>query len=94
MPRKTAQAKLREAKRELAELHKIMSVQAEARRSDDEAHARETARLRQQLADNSDRLLPQKQLMLKELAYLVNATSRAVRTTMWSIAPMERRGGR
>ena len=45
-----------------------------------------------ELDDKTDKLIPQKQLLLKELAFLVNATSRAVRTTMWSMAPEKRRG--
>lgn len=44
------------------------------------------------LNDKEDKLLPAKQALLKELSFLVNATSRAVRTTMWSLAPEKRRG--
>lgn len=44
-------------------------------------------RLQQQVNDKEDKLLPQKQQILKELAYLTNATARAVRTTMWSLTP-------
>jgi uncharacterized membrane-anchored protein YhcB (DUF1043 family) len=57
-----------------------------------ERHAQELAQLRAQLADKSDQLLPAKHALLKELSYLVNATSKAVRTTMWSLAPEKRRG--
>lgn len=45
-----------------------------------------------QLNDKEDRLLPQKQQLLKELSFLVNATSRAVRTTMWSMKPPSKLG--
>ena len=48
------------------------------------------ATLEREAQDKADKLLPQKQAMLRELATLVHATSRAVRTTMWSIAPHAR----
>jgi hypothetical protein len=54
-------------------------------------NAKEAA-LKAALEDKSDKLIPQKQELLKQLAFLTNSTSRAIRTTMWAIAPSERRG--
>ena len=52
----------------------------------------EAAYLKTQLDSKEDKLIPQKQELLKQLAYLTNSTSRAIRTTMWAIAPEKRRG--
>lgn len=50
------------------------------------------AEIEKQLADKTNHLLPQQQMILKELSYLVNATSKAVRTTMWALKPPTKHG--
>lgn len=88
----SVEAQLKKAKADLRKLKKVMEAQQAARKMSEDILRRDAQNLKAALDDKSDRLLPQKQVLLKELAYLVNATSRAVRTTMWSLAPVERRG--
>ena len=95
----TIEMRLKVAKRQLRELKKhVKAVEeqrrvAEARQKAGEEYFRGLLNKKEaELSDKSDHALPQKQALLKELAYLVQATSRAVRTTMWSMAPEKRRG--
>ena len=85
---------LKKAKSELRLLKKRLKMVEGAKNAGEKYWGARLASKEAELADKSDRLLPQKQMLLKELSYLVNATSRAVRTTMWSLAPESRRGGR
>jgi hypothetical protein len=88
----TPAAKLRALREELKQREVEVRKLRELREFDKQYYTSETATLKAQLADKEDKLLPQKQQILKELAYLTNATARAVRTTMWSLTPVERRG--
>lgn len=84
---KQAKKNLRLLKKQLKHSEHIRSLQIAQFNAD-------TSRLKAAINDTADKMLPQKQMLLKELSYLVNATSRAVRTTMWSMASESRRGGR
>lgn len=84
---------LKVAKAQLRKLRAQYKIQTGVLIRTNERNRLEQAELRRQIADQSDRLLPAKTDLLKQLSYLVNSTSRAVRTTMWSLAPSERRGG-
>lgn len=84
---------VRSLRKELKNLQAALETSRQLRESDSTHFYAKEKVLKDQLAANEDRLLPQKQMVLKELAYLTNATARAVRTTMWSMAPAERRGG-
>jgi hypothetical protein len=88
----TPAGKLRALREELKQREGEVRKLRELREFDKQYYTSETATLKAQLADKEDKLLPQKQQILKELAYLTNATARAVRTTMWSLTPVERRG--
>lgn len=88
------EAQLRRARRELKELKHVLELMDASQKASEFFWADQNQKLKNQLADQSDRTLPAKTALLKELSYLVQATSRAVRTTMWSLAPESRRGGR
>lgn len=84
--------KVRKLQKELRHLSHNYDLSVENWRVERGGLKSDINRLQQQLADKSDALLPQKAAVLKELAYLTNATARAVRTSMWSLTPVERRG--
>ena len=83
---------LKVAKAQLRKLKKEHKIQTGVLIRTYEQNRLEQAELRRQIASTEDKLLPAKTDLLKQLSYLVNSTSRAVRTTMWSLAPESRRG--
>ena len=84
---------VRSLKKEVKSLQEQMDVVRNLREGDRNYWIEKERQLKAQPDDKTDLLLPQKQALLKELSYLVNATSRAVRTTMWSLKPPGQRGG-
>jgi hypothetical protein len=78
-------ARVRKSNRMLRSSVKLLgTINANQQRTIDDLNRR-IATLNQQLADKTDAALPQKAEVLKQLAYLTNATARAVRTAMWSV---------